>query len=318
MKVGVAVTWNNVAKINELAGTFKGNVDLQLRWRDPRQAFNAKEQGTDRQEFSGDAATAKLAAMWSPQLTLSNLVDKPIRMEPGLLIYADGTVVYIQRVRANFESPYKLAGFPFDRQNLTVKLLSTKYNAAQVALVQEQKDLDQSGVREGARLLNWDIGESGFTASRGRGWNGDFFAQGEATLAVRRLSVTHILVIFIPFFAVLFIPTLLTLFAKVDVGPRLGAWSGSILALIALNFTLSVRYPALDSHSLVAQVVALGLCFQLLMVFLCMTALNPPIAEKVVSRDLAQEVESFLQWGLPAALTVLLLTRVFLTALVQE
>lgn len=315
LKVGVALTWNTVAKVNELTSTFEGSVDLRLRWCDPRLAFDVKEAGTDRQEFGGEAATAKLGTIWNPQLTLANMNDKPIRNEPGLFIYADGTVVYIQRIRAIFEVPYKLAGFPFDRQNLSVKLLSTRYSAAQLALVQEQKDLDQSGVREGARLPGWEVLNTGFNASRARGWNGDFFPQCEVALTVLRQSTTHILIIFIPLFSVLFIPTLLTLYAKADVAPRLGAWSGSILALIALNFTLTVRYPALDSHSLVAQVVAIGLCYQLLMVFLTMTALNLPVAQRVVSKDISLEIEGFLRWGVPIALVVLVLTRVFLTAL---
>ena len=93
------------------------------------------------------------------------------------------------------------------------------------------------------------------------------------------------------------IPTLITLFAKADIAPRLMAWAGSNLALVALNFTFTVRYPSLDNDSLVAQVVATGFAFQLSMVVMCMTMLNPPVAERLMNHFVHAETLTFLLLG---------------------
>lgn len=53
--------------------------------------------------------------------------------------------------------------------------------------------------------------------------------------------------IFIPFFLIMVAPTVMTLYTKGDAAPRITAWGQSILAMIAFNFTLSIRYPGLGS-----------------------------------------------------------------------
>ena len=165
------------------------------------------------------------------------------------------------------------------------------------------------------RVSGWKVLRPGFSSTRARGWNGDYFPQFEASVTLVRDPFSHILVIFIPFVLVLFVPTMMTLYAKVDVGPRLTAWAGSILALIALNFTLTVRYPALDASSLVSLVVAIGLCFQLAMVLLTITFLHPPVAEKMIGKPLSEEITSWLRWGVPVSVVVFVVMQSFLTAL---
>jgi hypothetical protein len=313
LRIGVALTVNNIAKINESAGTFEGDIDLQLRWRDPRLAFDSKEVGTDRQEYGYEAATAKLASIWNPQVTLANMTDKPTRTEAGLFIYSDGQVIQIQRIRALFDTKYKLSAFPFDTEPLTIRLLCNRYSINEVEFVQDQKDIDQSSIRDSVRIAGWHMAGMDFSPSRIRGWNGDYFPQFAAQINIARDPSSHIFVIFVPFLLILLVPTILTLYAKVDTGPRLAAWSGSLLALVAFNFTLSVRYPALDSRSLTAQIVAIGFCYQLFMICLSISILDRGIADRM--GHLAEEIAGFLRWSVPLALVGLILTRIYLTSL---
>ncbi len=315
LSVYVAVYVNGVAKLNEAAGTFEGNLDVQLRWRDQRLAFNSKSAGTDRQEFSKEAAAAKLATIWTPQVAITNLADKAARIEAGLFVYADGSVVFFQRLQAVFETPYRLAGFPFDTQDLTVRLISTTYDQDQIRFAQDQRDLHSSGVRDGLVIAGWTPLRLDFASATTRAWNGDMLPAIEARLLVRRHASAHLFSILLPFLSVLFIPTLLTLYARTDAASRLATWSGAILALVALNFTFSLRYPYLGNGSLVAEIVTIGFAYELMMVAVTITVLNPQVADKLSNPYVMPEVLSFLRWSVPLGLVVLLVTRALLTAL---
>jgi hypothetical protein len=112
----------------------------------------------------------------------------------------------------------------------------------------------------------------------------------------------------------LLVPTIMTLYIKGDVAPRMTLWGASILALIALNFTFSIRYAALSSDSLVQQVISIGFGFQLLMICLTVTLMNPVLADRFFSKHLQSGLIDFLRWGLPLGLVGLVVTRSLLTA----
>ncbi|MBC7542924.1 MAG: hypothetical protein H7338_09360 [Candidatus Sericytochromatia bacterium] len=315
LPVGVALRLNGVSRIAEKSGTFDGDFDLQLRWRDPGLAFDAKANGTDRQEYGGDEAADKLATIWTPAVVVDNLSDKTIQGEPGLFIFSDGSVVYTQRYKTTFDASFKLGAFPFDTQALPVHLLSSLYSVNQISFVQEQRDVNASGIKDGIKSSGWKVKRLDFLGSRLRAWNGEFVPEIEARIILSRVPFAHVLGIFTPFVLILLVPTVFTLYTKEGIGPRLTAWSGSIFALIALNFTLSSRYPNLDSESLVSQVLSTGYAYQLIMVTLNVTLFNPAIAERLANRFVIQEIQAFLRWGMPVGLFAFLLTRTMLTAL---
>lgn len=314
LRVGVAVFLNDAGKINEQNSTYEGSVDVRFRWRDPALAFDAKAVGGDRQEFSAEQAAAKLKKMWSPRLTIANQVGNAQRTEGGMFVYADGTVEHIQRIKAVFDTKYRLAAFPFDTQALTIRILSTRYTVNQIALVQDQGDINASGFPETMALSGWFAKRIDFAASRSRGWNGDTYPEFEARIYIERLPFAHLFLVFTPFLLIMLVPSVMTLYAKADVAPRMTLWGASILALIALNFTFSVRYPALGSDSLVQQVMTIGFAYQLFMIAVTVTVLNPQVADKWFSKPVQAEIVGFLRWSVPLALVGLILTRSLLTA----
>ncbi len=315
LPVGVALFLTGIAKINDQAGTYEGNFDLRLRWRDPGLAFDAKANGTDRQEYGGDAAADKLATIWTPRITLANLVDKTAQGRPGLFIYADGSVVYVQRFRTTFESKFKLAAFPFDTQDLTVRLLSSKYSVNEVAFIQEQQDVNASGFKDGLKISGWTPKRLEFAASRSRGWNGEFVPEIEARILIKRVPDAHLIAVLTPFLLALLVPTMITLYANEPPAPRLASWAGAILGMVALSFTFSVRYPALDSDSLISQVIASGFGYATIMVLLTVTVFNPVVATRLANKYVIQELAGYFRWSLPVGFLAFLTTRTLLTAL---
>jgi hypothetical protein len=314
LRVGVAVFLNDAGKINEQAGTFEASFDVRYRWRDVTLAFNAKAAGADRQEFSNEQMAAKLRKIWSPRLTLANMNGNVLRTEGGLFIYADGTVEQIQRMRMVLDTKYRMVAFPFDTQSLGVRILSTRYTVNQIALTQDQNDINASGTRETLAIAGWTTKRMEFASSRSRGWSGDSYPEFSAFVVMERQPLGHLFSIFTPFLLILLVPTIMTLYIKGDVAPRMTLWGASILALIALNFTFSIRYAALSSDSLVQQVISIGFGFQLLMICLTVTLMNPVLADRFFSKHLQTGLIDFLRWGLPLGLVGLVITRSLLTA----
>ncbi|MEI6328065.1 MAG: hypothetical protein ACOYN8_02015 [Pseudanabaena sp.] len=313
IKVGVALFVNNISKINEAANTFESQFDLRYDWKDPRLAFDTGEMGTNRLEFGQEAAIAKLATIWNPQIKITNIIEKDAQIVPGLFIHYDGEVELIQRVKATFESKLNLDAFPFDSQSLLVAMLSSKYNSNQIALTQDQEDLNESGLDPDLKVNGWKPQGISFKMTQLRAWNGAFLRQIEARVSMRRIPNAILGSIFTPFLLTLIVPTIFTFFANVELAPRLVAWSGSILALVALTFTFSVRYPWLGSNSLVSQIFTAGHAYQLVSVLLSITLFNPDVAKKM-DRFIVAELVSYLRWLVPVGFLGVLITKSLLTA----
>jgi hypothetical protein len=238
-------------------------------------------------------------------------------MDQGLFIYDDGTVVLIQRVKGVFDANYRLGAFPFDTQNLAVHIVSERYNTNQITLVQEQRDLDNSGLRKDMSLLSWLPKRLKFVTSWTRGWNGQFFPEMQAQIVLARVPTAHLLATLMPFFLVMLIPTIATFFIRMDVDKRLSYISSSILALVALSFTYSSRYAMLPPDSITTQLIVIGSGYQIVMILLSVTIFNPHNANRWFSNKyIIPELISYLRWAIPLALVGLVLTRVLLTSLI--
>lgn len=224
MRVGVSVFVNDITRINEQAGTFEANLDVRYRWRDPGLAFDAKAEGADRQEFANEEMEARLKKMWSPRLTIANQNGATLRSEGGLFIYANGEVEHIQRLRVTLDNKYKLGGFPFDTQSLSVKVVSRRYTTNQLELMQDQSDLNASGIKETMSIGGWVVRRLEFAASTSRGWNGDLYADLEASVMLKRQPCATLFAILTPFMLTLLVPSIMTLYIKADVAPRMTLW----------------------------------------------------------------------------------------------
>lgn len=314
MRVGVAVWFNDLGKVNEVAGTYEASIDVRYRWIDPALKFDAKAEGGDRQEFSNEEAAAKVKKIWTPRLEIANQVGSSSRSESGLFVYSNGTVEQVQRLRVTLDSKYKLGAFPFDTQAMPVRILSTRFTANQIALAQDPVDVNASGIKETMAVAGWKPLRMDFDSDMVRGWSGDAYPQMEARVYIKRTPFAHLFAILTPFILTLLIPTVMTLYLKADLAPRMTLWGGSILALIALNFTFSIRYAALGSDSIVQQVISMGFGLQLLMAGLTATVFNPAVADRIMGKAFHAELVGFLRWAVPVGFFSLIVVRALLTA----
>lgn len=312
VRVGVAVVINTVTKVTDQQQTFETSFDLQLRWTDPSLAFDALTVGVDRREFAAEAATARLQTMWYPQVTLVNIQDKPSKYENGLIVHADGSVTYIQRYKCVLDTKFRLAAFPFDSQSLPLKFLMARESVGEVVFAQDQKDIDNSRISSTATIGGWKLEKLEFTPSAQRGWNGAYYSTMDVDIRARRRPGNHVPIIFIPFLLIMVAPSVMTLFTKGDVAPRITAWGQSILAMIAFNFTLSIRYPGLGSDTFMSELFTIGFGFQTIMIIFTTTWFNPAMQATLGGEDLVSETTAWLRWCLPLLLVGLIAYRILL------
>ncbi len=315
ISIGVSVFVTSISKINDQTNTFEAILDLQLSWKDSSLAFDVHKMGTNRLIFNHDEATKKLETIWSPKLILANATVQG--MEHGVFINADGTVVFIQRMKGIFDSKYQLDAFPFDTQNLKIRIASEEYKTNQIILSQGQRDINNSGLGQDVSLSGWNAKKITFVRSFKRGWDGQYFPEMHANIVITRQPATHLFTILIPFFLVMLIPTIGTLYMNTEVDKRLGYWSSSILALVALSFTYSARYATLPPDAIIMQLIVIGSAYQIVMILLSVTLFNSQNTDGWFSNKfIVPEIINYLRFAIPIALVGLVVTRILLTSLI--
>lgn len=302
VKVGAAIVVNKVHQINEGAGTFTADVDIMYRWRDHRQAFNKGNIGSDRMIFSGREALQKLSTMWTPKIAVQNLTAAPQKEDHGLFIYADGTVQYINRLTGTFENQYNLTAFPFDQQFLSVRLSSTAYGISKVDIVTEQRDLDQSIIRQGWQYPGWTMEQIRYRHNRIAGWDNASFAELVGSVQVSRDNFGHIVLLFVPMTVILLFPTLSLIDRRETLAKQLQFLSGAVLALVTQYFAVTLRYPMLPVDGVVLKMFRLGFCYFFILLPLYITIFNQPFIEKRMHPDYVEEWQHILLWALPILL----------------
>jgi Neurotransmitter-gated ion-channel ligand binding domain len=315
LNVGVAMIINKVKEINEQEGTFSADIALILRWKDPELSFDPVLEGTDRKLFSGEAADKFLSKIWLPGVEMSNISGQPSSKSSGVYVYPDGEIAYNQNISADFEHRFALDNFPFDIQRLSVSLVSKNLPLSYVVLRHDQLDADTSSLRPGAvRLAGWEAKDLEFSISKYQGWDQNYYSQIDATITVERDSLTHIPGMFIPFALIILLPTIMSLWAPdIDFEKRLSAWAGSILTLLALVFTLAIKYPLLQPDNLFYAMLWTGFAFQFIMLLIVATLFNPALKYKLGDKYVIDEIAHVFRWFLPLGLFIFLARMILLS-----
>jgi hypothetical protein len=301
IKVSVGVWVNSIAKIDEVEGSFTGEIDVRLRWTDARLAFDSRALGLDRQEYGFDEAPAKLATMWTPAISIANMDKGATEDRQGLIINAKGEAELLRRTNAKFRCPLDFSRFPFDQQSLQVELRSPKYGAGQVVFTQLQGDRQQSGVKPGTFIPNWTFERHvGFAVAARRGWTGRDHSVGTATIRAHRETAQYFFQLFLPYFTIMLFPPLALWVPKAEVMPRANMAFSGLFSLIALSYSIFVRYPMLAAvDNVIVRMLWLGYMFMAFVLLLIMTVYNPAFTSKFAGKHVWAEIAAWTTWSMP-------------------
>ena len=153
--VSVGFALLDLNEINERQETFEFETLITLRWQDDRLAFDPAEAGVQEKYYQGAFHVAESFVGWWPQLGIENGAGRFEQRGRLLRIQPDGSIHYLYVLHATAEQPLDLHAFPFDEQQLVVRMQVLGHRADQIVL---RKLPDATGVV--GQLLNiagWDL-----------------------------------------------------------------------------------------------------------------------------------------------------------------
>lgn len=125
VQIGVyLVALTRVDPPSESFPTFKAEIFLDLKWHDPRLAFDPSEVGTDREVFLEHEAELELERIWWPDVEFDNAQGERHVEARELVILPDGSIEYSERFNCEFVTHPDLRKFPFDAQHFDIRIES--------------------------------------------------------------------------------------------------------------------------------------------------------------------------------------------------
>lgn len=306
VRVGMYVA--KVVEINDNSGNFTAQINLRLRWKDMRLAFDrARNSNMDRIQYFHEEAAAKLATIWTPSVKIINMKDQPQKESFGVYVYFDGMVEVIRVVTAVFETSFDITKFPFDRQQLAIEVSPESEDNNAVILEYTQDDLTYSGVSQNCEVANWQCGLIDLRTTSITTWNGAVHSKVTGCLNVTRVPYNYIPTIFLPIFAILLIPILaigLNSFEdkafKVEPFDLVNMVISGLFAVIALNFTINSGYQALVSgDNTVNRLFALSYVLLFISLMVNIILFKSKLVFNFLGAYVVEQIFIFLCWSFP-------------------
>ena len=305
--VRTALSVAEIAGIDEQNGAFTGTVDLRLRWEDSRLRFPPSEALGGVIDLRGDLAEARLAEIWSPDVALANLIDKPAYQVRRLRVLPDGRVELLQRTSGRFTTSFEVERFPFDRQVLAVELVERREPLHRLTLDFRQDDVEFSRASDGLKIDDWRPGLLHLRRDPLPTWHGESQARVRAALEITRQSGKVVAGIFLPLLASLLIPLLALWLQRVDDGEiRIETFElsniliGGLFAVIALNFTMSSTYPMLvGGDNTVTRLFGLNYVCLAIGLVINIVMFRANLIGRLFGKHVLTQSFRFLTWGLP-------------------
>ena len=138
-RVQCAILILDVIDIDDVNESFEAEVAILATWNDPRLAFDAEAEGTDRKLFQGEYQFGEVFRGWWPQLMILNEVGRGDTKAIKIEVFPDGRVRYAAQRHAQLETPMALHAYPFDTQRLRASLLAFTDTTDQVVLEVNQQ-----------------------------------------------------------------------------------------------------------------------------------------------------------------------------------
>lgn len=220
---------NDINAIHDADQSFIGDVLFRADWRDPRLAHG----GTV-------ACSVGMDQVWTPVLQLLNRRKIERIRDPALSVAADGQVTLTLRSYGEFSFRADLTDFPFDRQQLVFKVVST-YGPEEVRLQTREEYI---GLAPQLSVANWTIVISGFKART------EYvppvekhLARLDLELTAERLTGYYTWQQLVPLLLVVMMTWVVFWIPHEFVPPRVGLAATSMLTLIAYRFAMSSVLP---------------------------------------------------------------------------
>jgi len=134
VEVTVSFDLRDIDHIDDEAETFEFTGVMKSSWHDPRQAFDARAEGTDEKIYQGDFQFDEVFSGWFPQLILVN--ESGLFEKHGVLlrVRSDGSLSLFETVNAVAKIDLDLRLYPIDQQRLDAVFHVLGFDSNEIAL----------------------------------------------------------------------------------------------------------------------------------------------------------------------------------------
>lgn len=306
LEIGAAVVVRDLEKIDEAGQSFEAKVDVRLRWTDPRQMFDGLSSLEVRRDFLAKDADAKIETIWKPEIAFSNALDAVKQLDSSLSIQQDGTVIWTRRLTGRFRAELALTDFPFDEQELAVRMTIANLPARTLRFVHRDMDRRRTLLTSGVGNDTWSFSRLSVAATEVPAINGDQTSQLVTSVRAKRHPTSYVPQIFLPLLVTSFLPLLAMWVMKTELHERINWLITGVFSLIALNFSVSLQYPALPPDSLVMKFFWMGYGLQCVMLAIMLLVYNEGFSETLFSRWTGDAVRGWLRWAVPVTLVTMM------------
>jgi hypothetical protein len=197
-------------------------------------------------------------------------------MEEHVRVDPDGNVLYVQRFIGELSSHLYLKDFPFDKQQLAIKLVSFGYGPEEIEFVLDQPRI---GRREQFSLVGWSSGEgrAEVTTEYLKVQDRDL-ARMDFTIEVERQEIFYIVKALIPLFLIILMAWAVFFIDPSVIGPQIGIPTSSVFALILFMHRMSALLPRVSYLTRIDRFIL----FSIILVFLT-------LGEAVLTATLAHQ-----------------------------
>ncbi|MGD2077831.1 MAG: hypothetical protein PVH18_05585 [Chloroflexota bacterium] len=293
--VQVGLRLQQITGVDQKAENFGAVATMQMRWNDPRLAFNPADCQCDFRTFGTDGFNSYVSqhnSLW-PDFTVFNQQGRRFTQNDNIVVFPNGDVIYLERFSATLQAPdFDFRRFPFDTQNFYIRLdaiYPEEYFVFQdlqgYSALGNQLGEEEWIIREFNTEISAETASSNQPVSR--------FSYGFS--ANRHLSY-YIIRIFVPILIIIVV-SWITFFLH-DYGKRIDVSAGNLLLFIAFNFTISGELPRLGYLTFLDVVLISTFAVTALVV-----AFNVLLRRLEVSGkgELAQRIDRYTLWIYPLA-----------------
>ena len=229
-RVHIALYILNIEKIDNIEQNFTIDFALRLKWKIPN--------------IGSSREIIPLTELWHPNIQIYNQRDLDKLLPESVKILPGDTVRYTQRYRGELSSFLDFHSFPFDKQKLTLTLLSFGYTPEEVNLV-----FESVGSADKYSISGWEVKLGQAEVST---LNAEFIQGSNQTVVLPRFEYyleaeRHINFywwkIVAPLAIIVFLSWAVFWIDPTQIGPQLGLSATSILTLIAFLLRLEHLLP---------------------------------------------------------------------------
>jgi hypothetical protein len=282
----------DISDISETDNTFQAEIDVIAFWNDPRLAFDAETEGTDRQVYIGAASERFRTRIWNAQGSAANAVGRWESINQKITIFADGRIMTEIRLAAKLRAVLDFARFPFDTQVLPVHIESFAWNRDVVRI---KPFPEQTGFDPSFQLAEWTVKDVSTTVTEiTRPRDPVPYSRLTCNITIDRKTGFYLWKIFLPLLVIVAISWVVFWMNREMLGRRAGVSVTGILTVIAYQFVVSEALPRVSYLTVLDKVLLLST------LTIAATLLESLIVEAVQSRGGdSTRVDRACRWAFP-------------------